>query len=67
MNPGDVPDDLVSAAAYELLLFDPGLSGPMARSLARVALAAVIWRVELRAGATTTVHVCTDPGQEAGR
>lgn len=56
MTPGEVPDDLVGAAARHLLLFDPGLSGPMARQLARVVLAETIWRIELRAGVGT--HVC---------
>ncbi len=56
MNPGEVPEDLISAAAYDLLLYDAKLTSREARAIARVALAATIWRVELRTGVGT--HVC---------
>lgn len=54
----DVPADLIEHAAHDLRQFDPGLSEPMARQLARVALAATLWRVELRSGVGT--HVCPE-------
>lgn len=54
----DVPEELIGYAARDLLLYDPRLSAAEARNLARVALAATVWRVELRAGVGT--HVCPE-------
>lgn len=60
MNPADVPDDLTEHAARAMREFDPRvhLSVSLSRMLARVALAATLWRVELRAG--TGTHVCPE-------
>lgn len=64
MNPNDVPADLVDHAARAIREFDPRANMSVARSilLAREALAAVLWRVELRTGVGT--HVCTIHGRD---
>lgn len=58
MSPQDVPEDLIEHAARALREFDPRLhiSVSLSRLLAREALAATLWRVELRSGVGT--HVC---------
>jgi hypothetical protein len=62
VTPADVPDDLTEHAARALREFDPRLhiSVSLSRLLAREALAATLWRVELRSGVGT--HVCTIDG-----